>query len=244
VHAEGPSDRHGCCPQSFLFQPNAGVEERPAGEERGGQRAHRPAAGSVLVFGLADQTREAIHLGQHGELLRHRRGLVLGVNVQRVGRMVVGQRLTSRDGLLQFLGVLLACHHGAEVDDLGSEVAANVLDELVGDRWSRRDSAGSPCLDLLLGHGHHCQLSVSILHPCLARAKLRKQTAGPLVVRWVHPQHALEQALGLFPALEPPQTQPVALHAAPEGLVVDAAQASTPSKSSPRDSSPMRTPTS
>ena len=104
-----------------------------------------------------------------GKLLRHHRSLVLGVDVERVGRMVVRQRLTAGDGLLQLLGVLLALHHGAEVDHLRPNVAAHLPDELVGHRLPRPHATGSG-LEPALTLGHGSSETGRILRGCVGSA--------------------------------------------------------------------------
>jgi len=59
------------------------------------------------------------------------------------------------------------------------------------------------------------------LLPALAVADSREKKPDALVVPRVHPEHAIEDVGGLVSSAEPPEAEPVPVHAAQERPVID-----------------------
>src|SRR4051794_13347295 len=62
-----------------------------------------------------------------------------------------------------------------------------------------------------------------VIDPVPVGADGRQNETYTLIGGRVQPQHPVERALGLFPALEPPEASPVAVQAPEEGAIVDPA---------------------
>ena len=65
--------------------------------------------------------------------------------------------------------------------------------------------------------------SILAVFPRQVRRHLVNNKPHAMVVRWIQPQHPVENAPRVLESLQPPKTKPESLHAAKEGPIVDAA---------------------
>ena len=112
--------------------PRQASKNAQHGEVRLCQRAHRRPARHIELLGLGDNSREGRHLIQSGELLRHHRHLVLGVDVGGVRWMEAGKTLFADHGLLELFCGGSTGDHVFEIDDLAVPLALHPSNQLLG----------------------------------------------------------------------------------------------------------------